>query len=82
RAWEQDIPVVIMCSEGKPENCHRSKLIARALVAAGVDVRHIDERDNLVSQEDVMLRVTGGQPSLFGDDFLHLTSRKRYMPDE
>ncbi|RMD61410.1 DUF488 domain-containing protein, partial [Candidatus Parcubacteria bacterium] len=66
RAWEKDLPVVIMCSEGKPENCHRSKLIARALVGEGVDVLHIDEQDNLVTQEEVMLRVTGGQPSLFG----------------
>ncbi len=82
RAWEQELPVVILCSEGKPETCHRSKLIARALVAGGIDVLHIDEQDRLVSQEEVMLRLTGGQPSLFGDDFFHLTSRKRYTSEE
>jgi len=81
-AWEQELPVVIMCSEGKPENCHRSKLIARTLVAEGVDVLHIDEQDRLISQEEVMSRITGGQPSLFGDDFFQLTSRKRYTSEE
>jgi hypothetical protein len=34
----------------------------------------------VISQEDVMLRVIGGQPSLFGPDFHKLTSRKRYDP--
>ncbi|NOZ05674.1 MAG: DUF488 domain-containing protein [Chloroflexi bacterium] len=82
RAWEQNLPVVMMCSEGKPETCHRSKLIARTLVAGGIDVLHIDEQDQLISQEDAMLRLTGGQPSLFGDDFYHLTSRKRYTVEE
>lgn len=78
RAWEQGLPVVLMCSEGKPENCHRSKLIAPALIAQGVAVIHIDEADELVSQDQVMDRITGGQPSLFGDEFLDLKSRKRY----
>lgn len=82
RAWEQKLPVAIMCSEGKPENCHRSKLIAPALVEQGISVMHIDENDQLISQEDVMLRVIGGQPSLFGDDFHKLTSRKRYMAEK
>lgn len=27
RAFEQQLRVVIMCSEGKPEHCHRSKLL-------------------------------------------------------
>ena len=79
RAWEQKLPVVIMCSEGKPENCHRSKLIAPALAEQGITVIHIDENDQPISQEDVMLRIIRGQPSLFGDDFHKLKSRKRYM---
>ncbi len=78
RAWEQGLPVVLMCSEGKPEMCHRSKLIAPALLALGIDVLHIDEADQLITQAQVMDRVTGGQPSLFGDAFLDLKSRKRY----
>ena len=78
RAWEQGLPVVLMCSEGKPEMCHRSKLIAPALLALGINVLHIDETDQLISQAQVMDRITGGQPSLFGDEFLDLKSRKRY----
>lgn len=57
RAWEQNLPVVIMCSEGKPENCHRSKLIAPALLAEGVGVAHIDENDQIITQEDVQRRL-------------------------
>ena len=66
----------IMCSEGKPENCHRSKLIGESLLALNIPVLHIDENDTLVDQEAVILRLTGGQLSLFGD--LTFTSRKRY----
>ena len=78
KAWAQGLRVVLMCSEGKPEQCHRSKLIGRTLVAQGIAVQHIDEKDAVISQEDALLRVVGGQPSLFGEDFHKLTSRKRY----
>ena len=78
QANRQGQRVVLMCSEGKPENCHRTKLIGRTLTAEGIEVVHIDEADEPISQADVMLRLTGGQPSLFGDDFFNLTSRKRY----
>ena len=37
--------VAIMCSEGKPELCHRSVLIGAALTELGVPVVHIDEND-------------------------------------
>ena len=39
---------------------------------------HIDEHDQLRSQDEVIQRLTGGQLSLFGD--LEFTSRKRYSP--
>jgi uncharacterized protein (DUF488 family) len=77
-ASRQGWRVALMCSEGKPENCHRSKLVGRTLTAEGVEVLHIDEEGVLVSQKDLLLRLTGGQPSLFGDDFFKFTSRKRY----
>ncbi|MBP6015614.1 MAG: DUF488 domain-containing protein [Candidatus Promineofilum sp.] len=78
KAQTQGLAVSIMCSEGKPENCHRSKLIGKTLAQRGVPVAHIDENDDLIGQADVLLRLTGGQPSLFGDDLLPGTSRKRY----
>ncbi|MBU1659920.1 MAG: DUF488 domain-containing protein [Chloroflexi bacterium] len=78
KASRQGQRVVLMCSEGKPENCHRSKLIGQTLTADGIEVRHIDEKDVVISQKDVLLRITKGQPSLFGDDFFTFTSRRRY----
>jgi hypothetical protein len=70
-----------MCSEGKPENCHRSKLIGRTLRLEGLEVLHIDEVDEIITQKQVLLRLTDGQPSLFGDDFFTYTSRKRYREE-
>jgi uncharacterized protein (DUF488 family) len=81
-AFRQQRPLVLMCSEGRPEQCHRSKLIGVSLTAAGVAVAHIDENDELISQEDVLLRLSKGQPSLFGDEFQQFTSRKRYGREE
>jgi uncharacterized protein (DUF488 family) len=90
-AWNQQLHVAIMCSEGKPETCHRTKLISKTLIAistAGgttpggtIPVVHIDENDQLISQEDAMLRLLKNQPSLFGDDFIQHTSRKSYQED-
>jgi uncharacterized protein (DUF488 family) len=75
-AWQRGVRFVLMCSEGKPEQCHRSKLIGESLAALGIPVAHIDENDVLCSQEEVIQRLTGGQLSLFGDH--EFTSRKRY----
>jgi len=79
-AFRRRLRVVLMCSEGKPEQCHRSKLIGQALVEQGIPVTHIDENGELVSQADIINELTDGQLSLFGDpDF---TSRKRYRKEE
>ncbi|MGB3715865.1 MAG: DUF488 domain-containing protein [Candidatus Promineifilaceae bacterium] len=78
KAWRDGLGVVLLCSERKPEQCHRSKLIGRSLTDQGIEVIHIDENDDIVSQEEIMMRVIGPQPSLFGPDFHKLTSRKRY----
>ena len=53
-----------------------------ALEEAGVPVTHIDENDEPLSQEAALMRVIGGQPSLFGPAFHQLTSRKRHAPDD
>jgi len=81
-AHAQGRRVALMCSEGKPENCHRSKLIGKSLSGRGIPVRHIDENGALLAQEDVLARLTGGQPSLFGDEMLPGGSRKRYGRSE
>lgn len=81
KAYAQQLPVVLLCAEGKPEQCHRSKLIGQTLTEQGIPVAHIDENDNLASQAEVLRRLTNNQPSLFGDDFHQFTSRKRYETD-
>ncbi|MCW8896600.1 MAG: DUF488 domain-containing protein [Flavobacteriales bacterium] len=71
--------VVIMCSEGKPHECHRSKLIGKELVNNDVSIIHIDHNSNLRSQNEVMLLATKGvnDTSLFGEE--QLKSRKKYI---
>jgi uncharacterized protein (DUF488 family) len=69
-AWDQGRRVALLCSESRPEHCHRSKLIAPALEAVGVTVMHVDEDGSLRTQEEVMARlqdddVQKGQLSLF-----------------
>ena len=82
QAWQQGHKVALMCSEGKPEQCHRSKLIGPALEEAGIPMIHLDEEDQPLSQEAVMMRVIGGQPSLFGPSFHQHTSRKRHISQD
>ncbi len=79
-AVAQRCRAALMCSEGRPEQCHRSKLIGEVLAAAGIPVCHIDEDGALVSQSQVIDRLTQGQMDLFGQQ--SFTSRKRYGPRE
>ncbi|MCA9996556.1 MAG: DUF488 domain-containing protein [Anaerolineales bacterium] len=79
-AFQQQHAVVLMCSEGKPETCHRSKLIGATLTQLEIPVAHIDENDEVVGQTAVINRLTGGQLSLFGEHTF--TSRKRYEEAE
>lgn len=75
-AFLQQQSVVLMCSEGKPEECHRCKLIGATLTTQDIPVIHIDENNDQVTQEQVIERLTGGQLSMFGEDTFH--SRKKY----
>ena len=63
-AWQQQLTVALMCSEGKPERCHRSLLIGETLIAQGIEVIHIDENDQPLTHSDVSLRLNGGQTQL------------------
>jgi uncharacterized protein (DUF488 family) len=81
-AWEQQLRVILMCSEGKPEACHRSMLIGDALQDIGIEPAHIDETDQIIDQQTVMARARGGQLSLFDDEPARQTSRKRYRKAE
>jgi uncharacterized protein (DUF488 family) len=79
-AWEKNLRIALMCSEGKPEECHRSKLIGRSLVEESMDVTHIDEKGELITQTQAMARATRGQLDLFDAPQEILTSRKRRSP--
>jgi uncharacterized protein (DUF488 family) len=78
KAFEQQRRAALMCSEGRPEQCHRSKLIGEALAAVGIPVCHIDEDGRMLTQSQVIERLTKGQMDLFGQS--SFTSRKRYAP--
>jgi uncharacterized protein (DUF488 family) len=78
RAWEAGHPVALMCSEGRPEDCHRTKLVAVALAEAGVEIRHIDERGALRSHDEVLDRLRDAQTTLLDDPSLIAKSRGRY----
>jgi uncharacterized protein (DUF488 family) len=75
-AHAQGRRVVLLCSEGKPEECHRTKLIGATLAARGIPVAHIDENDELCTQAEVLARIEGAQLTLFDEPTL--ASRKRY----
>ena len=82
-AYEKDIPIVMMCSESKPQECHRSKLIGDFLRNDSIRVVHIDENGKEKSQAEVMLILTKGKSTidLFGEKE-SFTSRKAYKKDE
>jgi uncharacterized protein (DUF488 family) len=66
-AWSQGRRVALLCSESKPQECHRFKLIGTALAVEGIEVLHLDENDVVVSQQDVMARLAKGQLSLLDE---------------
>ena len=76
--WEGGHRIVLMCSEGKPHECHRTKLVAEELVRMGVPVSHIDERGVERSHESVMELITDWQGTLFGATAAAARSRKKH----
>jgi uncharacterized protein (DUF488 family) len=79
-AYAQQLRVALMCSEARPDACHRSKLIGVALAGLGIPVAHIDEGGQLRSQDEVVQALTGGQLDLFGAP--GFSSRKRYRAEQ
>lgn len=79
-AYHKQFKIALMCSESKPEECHRAKLIGEELVKNEIEISHIDENGSLKSQTDIMLILTKGKNlvDLFGNSE-NLTSRKQYI---
>jgi len=78
-ANDKKIKLAIMCSESKPEECHRSKLIGRELLKNKISVKHIISSNKIKTQETVMFELTKGKSTvdLFGNK-INFTSRKSY----
>lgn len=80
-AYIKGIPIVIMCSESKPSECHRSKLIGRVLSAEQIFLKHIDEKNKIKTQSEVINELNKGlsDTTLFNDVTINTTSRKSYL---
>ena len=81
-AYSKNISLVIMCSESKPIECHRTKLIGRALFEHRIFLNHIDENGNLKDQAYIIneLNKGSGDKALFPDLVeSKTTSRKSYL---
>jgi uncharacterized protein (DUF488 family) len=57
RKGAEDRKIVLMCAEREPLECHRTLLIARELVAVGIDVSHIHPDQCLESHHDALERL-------------------------
>lgn len=77
-ALDKQCKVCIMCSELKPHECHRSKLIGKALDKKKIEMLHIDETGTVRSQQYVINQITKGTLNIFGDTDVTNFSRKKY----
>lgn len=77
RAIEQNLNVCLLCSESRPEDCHRSKLIGFELDVLGTPVTHLGAQGERLSQADVLAVIQSVQGDLFGSS---LRSRRTYRP--
>ncbi|MDR1455326.1 MAG: DUF488 domain-containing protein [Tannerella sp.] len=79
-ANSKGINVCIMCSESKPEECHRSKLIGIELQKCDIHIRHIIGISKEKTQSQVVFELTNGfgLTDLFGKEE-NFQSRKVYI---
>jgi uncharacterized protein (DUF488 family) len=80
KAYDKNKQIVMMCSESKPCECHRSKLIGKVLIAENIVLQHIDEKGKLKDQTTVINELNKGlsEYELFGNP-INATSRKSYL---
>lgn len=77
KANTQGIRVCLFCSEIRPENCHRSKMIGVSLANRGISVIHLGPEGEHLTQAQVMARLEASQKEMFANG---LKSRKSYRP--
>jgi uncharacterized protein (DUF488 family) len=75
KAHAQRIRVCLLCSEIRPEDCHRSKMIGVALENHGINVVHLGAQGEHLTQAQVMARLQTPQTEMFTNA---LRSRKSY----
>lgn len=56
-AQHKGIRIAMMCSETKPEDCHRSRLIGHELLKLGLSLKHITGEEELKRQEELVFKV-------------------------
>ncbi|MFD2918585.1 DUF488 family protein [Terrimonas rubra] len=79
-AYSKNLATVIMCSESKPCECHRSKLIGQELSKQHIQLKHIDENGRLKDQATIINELNKGLSDfdLFGNQ-ISGKSRKAYL---
>jgi uncharacterized protein (DUF488 family) len=77
KALSQDLTVCLLCSETRPEHCHRSKLIGVVLMNRGIEVVHLGANGERLTQAEVLRALESPQGDLFGPS---LHSRRAYKP--
>ncbi|HEY0194727.1 MAG TPA: DUF488 family protein, partial [Kofleriaceae bacterium] len=65
-AHRKGMRVCLLCAEGKPGSCHRTKLIGRALQDHGISIDHVLPDGSVRAQADVIAEALGPQGDLFG----------------
>ena len=75
KAHAKEIRVCLLCSEIRPEDCHRSKMIGVSLENHGINVVHLGPQGEHLTQAEVMARLQTAQTEMFTEG---LRSRKSY----
>jgi uncharacterized protein (DUF488 family) len=60
--------LALLCSCGRPDDCHRRLLVGKVLCERGAELRHILPDGRVEHESTVDLRAQDNQHSLFGDD--------------
>lgn len=68
----------LLCSELRPEECHRSRLLGEMLIDRGVTVRHFDASGRLVDHQRLTAEGAPGQLALLAGGLGR--SRRAYRP--
>src|SRR6266480_3434996 len=78
-AWGKQLRIALMCSEAKPQECHRTKLIGNTLAEQNIDVVHIDEMGVIKTQAQINhinQMLPDDQPTLLPEELLMAMNKK------